>query len=224
MYQFKKNCFMLRITTPSVFRLSFAFITLFFVVGCAQKPLATAPKGWVELTKLDASIPLDIRYATTNNFMKQQVYECGRCFLRAEAAAAIAKANKMLQQKGYGGLKMYDCYRPRPVQYKLWKITPDARYVANPKKGSMHNRGFAVDLTIVDKDGKELDFGTGYDDFTEKAHGNYTKFSKKILDNRKLLNETMEAVGLEGTSTEWWHFSWRGKKGDLAEWVWTCEK
>jgi zinc D-Ala-D-Ala dipeptidase len=215
---------MLRKTSPSVFKLSFAFICLFFVVGCAQKPLATAPKGWVELTKLDASIPLDIRYATANNFMKQQVYECGRCFLRADAAAAIAKANKILQQKGYGGLKMYDCYRPRPVQYKLWKITPDARYVANPKKGSMHNRGFAVDLTIVDKDGKELDFGTGYDDFTEKAHGNYTKFPKKILDNRKLLNETMEAVGLEGTSTEWWHFSLRGKKGDLAEWVWTCEK
>ncbi|MDZ7877238.1 MAG: M15 family metallopeptidase [Saprospiraceae bacterium] len=215
---------MLRKTTPSVFRLSFAFVMLFFVVSCAQKPLVTAPKGWIELTKLDASIPLDIRYATTNNFMKQQVYDCGRCFLRAEAAEAIAKANKILQKKGYGGLKMYDCYRPRPVQYKLWKITPDARYVANPKKGSMHNRGFAVDLTIVDKDGKELDFGTGYDDFTEKAHGNYTNFSKKILDNRKLLNETMGAVGLKGTTTEWWHFSWQGRKGDLAEWVWTCEE
>ena len=215
---------MSRMTTPSVFRLSFAFITLFFAVGCAQKPQAIAPKGWAELTKLDASIPLDIRYATTNNFMKQQVYECGRCFLRAEAAAAIVKANKILQKKGYGGLKMFDCYRPRPVQYKLWKIVPDARYVANPKKGSMHNRGFAVDLTIVDKDGKELDFGTGYDDFTEKAHGNYTKFSKEILANRKLLNETMDAVGLDGTSTEWWHFSLRGTKGDLAEWVWTCGK
>jgi zinc D-Ala-D-Ala dipeptidase len=209
---------------PSVFTLSFALASLLFATSCAQKPLTTAPKGWSELTLLDASIPLDIRYATTNNFMKQQVYDCGRCFLRDEAAAAIVKANKILQKKGYGGLKMYDCYRPRPVQYKLWKIVPDARYVADPKKGSMHNRGFAVDLTIVDKDGKELDFGTGYDDFTEKAHGNYTKFSKQILENRKLLNETMEAVGLEGTSTEWWHFSLRGKKADLAEWVWKCGK
>jgi zinc D-Ala-D-Ala dipeptidase len=215
---------MLRIIPPSVFTLSFALASLLFATSCAQKPLATAPKGWSELTLLDASIPLDIRYATTNNFMKQQVYDCGRCFLRDEAAAAIVKANKILQKKGYGGLKMFDCYRPRPVQYKLWKIVPDARYVANPKKGSMHNRGFAVDLTIVDKDGKELDFGTGYDDFTEKAHGNYTKFSKQILENRKLLNETMEAVGLEGTSTEWWHFSLRGKKADLAEWVWKCGK
>jgi zinc D-Ala-D-Ala dipeptidase len=215
---------MFKISTPSVFWPFLAILCLFLSVSCAQKPFATAPKGWTELTKVDASIPLDIRYATTNNFMKQQVYECGRCFLRAEAAEAIVKANKMLQKKGYGGLKMFDCYRPRPVQYKLWKIVPDARYVANPKKGSMHNRGFAVDLTIVDKDGKELDFGTGYDDFTEKAHGNYTKFSKQILDNRQLLNETMEAVGLEDTSTEWWHFSLRGKKADLAEWVWTCEK
>lgn len=213
---------MCRIITPSVFLLPFAFANLFFVVGCAQKPRASAPKGWVELTSRDASIPLDIRYATTNNFMKQQVYDCGRCFLREEAAEAILKANKILQKKGYGGLKMFDCYRPRPVQYKLWKIVPDARYVANPKKGSMHNRGFAVDLTIVDKDGKELDFGTGYDDFTEKAHGNYTKFSKQILENRQLLNATMESVGLEGTSTEWWHFSLRGKKAELAEWVWTC--
>ena len=215
---------MFRISTPSVFLPFLAFLCLFLSVSCAQKPYPAAPKGWIELRKVDASIPLDIRYATTNNFMKQQVYDCGRCFLRAEAAEAVVNANKMLQKKGYGGLKMFDCYRPRPVQYKLWKIVPDARYVANPKKGSMHNRGFAVDLTIVDKDGKELDFGTGYDDFTEKAHGNYTKFSKQILDNRKLLNETMEAVGLEGTSTEWWHFSLRGKKADLAEWVWTCEK
>ena len=210
--------------TPSLFLLCCIFVNLFFVLSCAQKPLATAPKGWVEVTKSDASIPLDIRYATTNNFMKQQVYTCGRCFLREEAAEAIVKAHKILQKKGYGGLKMFDCYRPRPVQYKLWKITPDPRYVANPKKGSMHNRGFAVDLTIIDKDGKELDFGTGYDDFTEKAHGNYKKFPKQILDNRQLLNETMEAVGLQSTTTEWWHFSLRRKKAELAEWVWTCEK
>ena len=215
---------MCRSFIPSVFLLSCIFVSLFFVLSCAQKPLATAPKGWIELAKSDASIPLDIRYATTNNFMKQQVYTCGRCFLKAEAAEAIVKAHKILQKKGYGGLKMFDCYRPRPVQYKLWKIVPDARYVANPKKGSMHNRGFAVDLTIIDKDGKELDFGTGYDDFTEKAHGNYTKFSKQILDNRQLLNETMEAVGLQGTTTEWWHFSLRGQKAELAEWLWTCEK
>ena len=215
---------MCRSFIPSVFLLSCIFVSLFFVLSCAQKPLATAPKGWIELAKSDASIPLDIRYATTNNFMKQQVYTCGRCFLKAEAAEAIVKAHKILQKKGYGGLKMFDCYRPRPVQYKLWKIVPDARYVANPKKGSMHNRGFAVDLTIIDKDGKELDFGTGYDDFTEKAHGNYTKFSKQILDNRQLLNETMEAVGLQGTTTEWWHFSLRGQKAELAEWLWTFEK
>ena len=99
--------------TPSLFLLSCIFVNLFFVLSCAQKPLATAPKGWTELAKSDASIPLDIRYATTNNFMKQQVYTCGRCFLREEAAEAIVKANKILQKKGYGGLKMFDCYRPR---------------------------------------------------------------------------------------------------------------
>ena len=214
----------MKIYTPSVSLLFGTLFCLILGVGCAQKPLATAPKNWIELTKLDASIRLDIRYATTNNFMKQAVYTCERCFLRDDAATAIAKANKLLQNKGYGGLKMYDCYRPRPVQWKLWKITPDERYVANPRKGSMHNRGLAVDLTIVDKNGQELDMGTGYDDFTEKAHVNYTNLPENVLKNRILLTKTLQEVGFKGTTTEWWHFSLRDKTYELAEWVWDCPK
>lgn len=201
---------------PSVF-------CLFFVTSCAQKPKQTkeVPKGWSELTVLDASVKLDLRYATTNNFMKQQVYDCGRCFLQADVAKAVIKAHKMLQKKGFG-LKMFDCYRPRPVQFKLWAITPDERYVANPNKGSMHNRGMAVDLTIVDKDGNELDMGTGFDDFTPKAHVTYTNLPKKVLENRELLTQTMEACGFRGTSTEWWHFSYKGALRELADWLWEC--
>jgi D-alanyl-D-alanine dipeptidase len=117
--------------------------------------------AWTEITRLDPSILLDLRYATANNFVKEKMYECPRCFLRPDVARAIAKAHKALQKKGYG-LKMYDCYRPRPIQWKLWNKVPDTRYVADPRKGSMHNRGMAVDLTIVDKNGQELDMGTDF--------------------------------------------------------------
>jgi D-alanyl-D-alanine dipeptidase len=124
-----------------------------------QEPI---PDGWTEITTLDPTIKLDLRYATSNNFVKEKMYDCGRCFYRTTVADALLKAHKALQKQGYGGLKMYDCYRPRPIQWKLWKKVPDPRYVADPRKGSMHNRGMAADLTIVDKDGKELDMGTEF--------------------------------------------------------------
>ena len=126
------------------------------------KPVTPAQNGFTEVVALDASIRLDIRYATTNNFTKAKIYDCPRCLLRPEAAEALVKAHKMLQKKGLG-LKMFDCYRPRPYQQRLWDKVPNADYVTPPAKGSMHSRGAAVDLTIVDANGKELDMGTPYD-------------------------------------------------------------
>jgi zinc D-Ala-D-Ala dipeptidase len=197
---------------------------LFFVVACAQKPqnVDYNTKQWLELTDLDASIDLDIRYATPNNFVKAKMYDCGRCFLRPEAARAIAKAHKTLKDKGYGGLKMFDCYRPKPYQQRLWDKVPDDRYVTPPWKGSMHGRGLAVDLTIVDKNGKELDMGTEFDNFTEKAHSDNLKLPKDVLENRKLLRGVLEQVGFKGIRTEWWHFSYSKKTYDLSDWVWKC--
>lgn len=215
---------------PSV---SASFVAFLMILSSCQMKAQTpkkpvvAPdydvKQWTEVSRLDTTIYLDLRYATTNNFVKTQMYDCPRCFLRPEAAAAIQKAHQILRKKGYGGLKMLDCYRPRPVQQKLWDKMPNANYVTPPAKGSMHNRGLAVDLTIVDKDGKELDMGTPFDDFSEKAHFDYTKLPKQVLENRRLLRSTMEQAGFKGIRTEWWHFSHNAKSYNVSDWLWKCK-
>ncbi|MBN8681207.1 MAG: D-alanyl-D-alanine dipeptidase [Chitinophagales bacterium] len=194
-----------------------------------KKPKVVNPKpenlkaaGFADVEQLDSSILIDIRYATTNNFMKAKVYDCARCLLRPEAAQAVVKAQKILKAKGYG-LKMHDCYRPRPYQQRLWDKVPDPNYVTPPAKGSMHSRGAAVDLTLVDARGNELDMGTPYDFFGVEAHSDYTKLPQKVLDNRKLLTETMAAVGFKGIRTEWWHFSYQAKTYPLSDFLWNCE-
>ncbi len=175
-----------------------------------------------DVTALDPSIRLDIRYATDNNFTKAKIYDCPRCLLRPEAAAAIVKANSLLKAKGMS-LKMFDCYRPRPYQQRLWDKVPNPNYVAPPAKGSMHSRGAAVDLTIVDAKGKELNMGTGYDFFGVEAHSDNMNLPAEVLKNRRLLRETMEAVGFKGIRTEWWHFSYRGKVFPFSDYVWPCK-
>ena len=188
----------------------------------AGQPIAPQ-HGFTDVIALDPSIRLDIRYATTDNFTKAKIYDCPRCLLRPEAAAAIVKAHKALQKKGLG-LKMYDCYRPRPYQQRLWDKVPDPNYVTPPAKGSMHSRGAAVDLTIVDAKGRELDMGTPYDFFGVAAHTDHTNLPAKVLDNRRLLRTTLEAAGFKGIRTEWWHFSFQGKSYPLSDYVWPCEK
>ena len=176
---------------------------------------------WTELITLDATIRIDIRYATDNNFVGEKMYDCGRCFLRPEAAEAMVNAQAILKKKGLG-LLMFDCYRPRPYQQRLWDKVPDPRYVTPPQKGSMHNRGLAVDLTLIDSRGKMLDMGTDYDFFGERAYQTFTNLPSDVLNNRKILNETMEAVGFQPIRTEWWHFSLRGISYDLSDMVWPC--
>jgi len=177
---------------------------------------------WTELTRLDSTIRLDLRYATTSNFVKAKMYDCGRCFLRPAVARAVVAAHRKLREQGLG-LKMFDCYRPRPVQWKLWEKVPDPRYVADPRKGSMHNRGAAADLTIVDSTGHEPDMGTGFDFFGEEACHDYLNLPETVLENRKLLRNTMEENGFQLTRTEWWHYSYRPKFFPIGDWVWPCE-
>jgi D-alanyl-D-alanine dipeptidase len=105
---------------------------------------------------------------------------------------------------------MYDCYRPLSVQKKFWALVPDERYVANPAKGSRHNRGMAVDLTVVDREGRELAMPTPYDDFTERAHRDFMNLSPEQLRNRELLEKVMVKHGFEPFPTEWWHFDFKG--------------
>jgi D-alanyl-D-alanine dipeptidase len=157
------------------------------------------------------------------NFMGEKIYDCAECYLRTEVAQAIARVHRALKTKGYGGLKMYDCYRPHSAQWKLWKKVPNPQYVADPRKGSMHNRGSAVDLTVIDKNGKELDMGTGYDVFDKKAYIDYIGHSATVNNNRKLLQETMIAEGFRTTRTEWWHFSYTKKSYEISDFQWKCE-
>ena len=189
----------------------------------AKRPTTPAQNGFAEVAALDPSILLDIRYATANNFTKSKIYDCPNCLLRPEAAAAIVQAHQILKKKGLG-LKMFDCYRPRPYQQRLWDKVPNADYVTPPAKGSMHSRGAAVDLTIVDGNGRELDMGTPYDYFGVAAHTDHTDLPAKVLANRKLLRETLEAVGFKGIRTEWWHFSYQSKTFPFSDYVWPCPK
>lgn len=176
---------------------------------------------WQELIALDPSIRLDLRYATANNFVGQVLYGCARCFLRPEAAQAVVAAHQELQMEGLG-LKMFDCYRPRDVQWKLWEIYPKPGYVANPRKGSIHNRGGAVDLTIVDSTGQELPMGTDFDFFGPKANHTFTDLPDEVLANRRKLKALMRRYGFSAIRSEWWHYNFRVKEYELADEEWNC--
>ncbi len=178
---------------------------------------------WTDVFIMNPDIHQDIRYATIYNFVEEKMYDCGRCFLRKEVAQAVARIQEELNKEQLG-LKMFDCYRPRPIQWKLWEKVPDPRYVADPRKGSMHNRGSAIDLTLVDSEGNELDMGTEFDFFGPEAYHSYTQHHPTILENRKKLKNIMEANGFRSTRTEWWHYSYRLKSYELSDWLWNCNK
>lgn len=160
-------------------------------------------------------IQCDIRYATTNNFMGFKIYPQAACYLRKEVASALRKAQEELSQIGLG-LKVFDGYRPLPVQQAMWDAIQDERYVSNPKvnKGR-HTRGTAVDLTLVDANGQELEMPTPFDVFSEKAHSDNPQASETAKKNRALLKEVMARHHFKQISTEWWHFDFEGWNDDV---------
>lgn len=163
-------------------------------------------KQFWSLKKHVPNIIFDWKYATENNFTKQVLYKNPDAFMRMEAVLSLQKVATELSQKGYG-LKVFDAYRPYSVTKKMWQVVPDDRYAANPAKGSGHNRGAAIDLTLYNlNDGKELEMPTPFDDFTEKAHNNYMQLTPQVLKNRAILNTTMTKYGFVALDTEWWHF------------------
>ena len=176
---------------------------------------------WVELTKADGYF-IDLKYATPDNFVKEVIYPCGRCFVKPAVAKALANVRDDLMNQGYR-LKLFDCYRPQPAQEKLWKKVPNPNYVAPPSEGSMHSRGVALDLTLTERTGKEIDMGTPYDFFGKEAHHDYTQLSDKVLGHRKLLKKTMETHGFQSIRTEWWHYSLDNSMPPLEKWQWKCE-
>lgn len=169
-------------------------------------------KQMISLSKLIPDIAVELVYASTNNFTHQALYppKTNDTYLRLPAAKALQKAQAKLSAKGYG-LKIFDAYRPYSVTEKFWQLIHDERYVANPAKASGHNKGAAVDLTIIDlMTKKALDMGTGFDNFTDSAHHTFTGLPPQVLANRKLLKKTMIKYGFKPLETEWWHYSWPG--------------
>lgn len=169
-----------------------------------------------KLKKIDATtfnFQLDLVYATSDNFTKTIIYptNLSYTFLSVPAYKALKRIAKKLKKQNLG-IKIFDAYRPHSATVKFWEIVPDERYAAHPSKGSNHNRGLAIDITLYDlSTGKELDMGTGFDNFTEKAHHSYQLFSNHILKNRTLLKSMMEEFGFKALDTEWWHYSYQSK-------------
>ena len=181
-----------------------------------------ADTTFIRLTDYSNDFAYDLRYATTNNFLKAKVYDCAECYTRVKTAKALIKANASFLKKGYK-IKFFDCYRPNSVQYKMWAIVPNPQYVANPVKGSIHNKGGAVDITLVDLKGNEVDMGTDFDFFGKKAYHDNTTLPKEILENRLLLKETMEAFGFWSIRTEWWHYNLGTASNEkIANFKWVC--
>lgn len=180
---------------------------------CASPAFAEST-DLVELVKLDPALRLDIRYATPNNFLGFPVYPEARAFLRREAADALVEVQQELEKEGLG-LLILDAYRPHSVTQLMWDRTPVSKraYVADPVQGSRHNRGAAVDLTIIDlKTGRPLAMPSHYDDFSEKAHHDYQGGTHEARAHRAKLKDVMERHGFEALSNEWWHYDFHDWK------------
>jgi D-alanyl-D-alanine dipeptidase len=167
----------------------------------------------IELTQLSPMIRLDIRYATPNNFVGRPVYTEARAFLQRPAAEALVRAQQALRDKGYG-LLVFDGYRPWSVTKLFWEVaTPDQRkrgFVADPAKGSKHNRGCAVDLSLYHlQTGREVEMPSAYDEFTDRAAPDYAGGTSEQRARRDLLRSAMEAEGFAVDPGEWWHFNYR---------------
>jgi len=224
---------------------SLLFIFLFLLVGCKSTESSLANKkqilknnylkgnsialyegindtSFVKLKNFSSDFVYDMKYATDDNFLKKKVYDCDECYLRMKTIKYLMDANAEFMQKGYR-IKLFDCYRPLDIQKKMWEIVPNADYVADPKKGSVHNRGGAIDITLVDAEGKELEMGTPFDFFGIKASHNYKDLPNGIIKNRAYLKEVMLKHHFKSFESEWWHYNLEeSTKDPLANFKWKC--
>lgn len=199
-------------------KFSFALLVLFLILSFQAFAQEGPPKEenkreakLVELITLDPSIKLDIRYATDNNFVGKKVYPEARAFLQKPAAKALVKVHQKLKKQGLG-LVIFDGYRPWSITKLFWEVTSEdkRKFVANPAKGSKHNRGCAVDLSVFDlKTGQLIDMPSGYDEFTERASPDYAGGTEKERANRDMLRRLMEDAGFTVNPNEWWHFDFK---------------
>ena len=208
-------------------RLFFSFLVLVFFSDTyllrAQQVESIPDTTFVNLKDYSTDFVYDMKYATEDNFLKAKVYDCAECFLRFKTVKALVKANTKFIKKGYH-IKIYDCYRPLDIQKRMWKIVSNPEYVADPAKGSIHNRGGAVDITLVDADGKELDMGTSFDFFGPEASHYFDNLSDEVKQNRALLKRIMQENGFDSFDSEWWHYNLKNASKDkVANTKWECE-
>jgi D-alanyl-D-alanine dipeptidase len=165
------------------------------------------------LVDVESAVPgvvVDVRYATANNFMHAPLYRVAKVFLRAPAAVALASVQRELRPAGLG-LKVFDGYRPYSVTERMWEPIRNPDFVADPAKGSRHNRGAAVDLTLIDlATGRELPMPTPYDDFTQRARQDFADLPVEVIANRATLCDAMMRHGFQPLPSEWWHFDYAG--------------
>ena len=177
-----------------------------YVASVAADPL----NELIDLEKFVPNIVLDIRYATTNNFTGQKIYHSAKAYARKPVADALKKAQAALNKAGFG-IKIFDGYRPYSATVKFYEVYPDTTFVASPYRGSRHNRGCAVDITLINlKTGQELKMPTAYDAFVREARPTYPVKDPKVRQNRKLLIDVMTKYGFRVNSSEWWHFDFKG--------------
>ena len=159
----------------------------------------------VEITAEEYDILIDIAYATERNFTGQPVYSAAKCYLHEEAAEKLRVAVQQAALLSYR-VKVFDAFRPAEAQWKLWNHTPDPNFLADPAKGSPHSRGVAVDLTLCDEAGNELDMGTAFDTFSPLSHHGITSISVQAQRNRLILLGIMTSAGWDFYRNEWWHY------------------
>jgi len=200
---------MLHAAMPCFRNARFALASVFLAAVTAHAE--TAAHGLVPLETVQPPCLAEVRYATRHNFTGQVLYPLPRVFLHRDTARALARVQRDLQKRGLG-LKVWDAYRPLSVQWKMWNLIRDERYVSNPAKNQgRHTRGTAVDVTLVDKLGRELPMPSDFDDFSDRAHRDYRGGTREQRRNREILEAVMMKHGFVGYPTEWWHF-------DLANW------
>lgn len=206
-------------------KINTVILCLFFLLSSFHQPYVVSSineykrliqkdpsKTLVDLKQFCPSIFLDIRYASSNNFLGFPVYKMAKAYARFPIALAISEIQKELEPLGLS-LKIYDAYRPYSVTKRMWEFTNGSPFVANPAYGSVHNRGTALDLTLVNlEDTSEVPMPSQYDEFNLKASHQFYNINRSFINNRNLLKRIMEKHGFKANEHEWWHYDFKNYK------------
>lgn len=204
---------------------SILFLSVLFLkfnLSNAQSVKSNSDTTFVDIKDYSNEFVFDLKYASEDNFLKAKVYDCPKCLLRLKTVKALLIANKKFLADGYR-IKFFDCYRPLDIQKKMWHLVPNPIYVADPSKGSIHNRGAAIDITLVDTKGKEIEMGTPFDFFGPESSHSFATSSEIVKKNRLYLKKIMTQSGFSAFESEWWHYNLNQKNKDsLSNKKWEC--